>query len=130
MAVLKCQSSVITRAGDPGYEEHVCNSLAHDLVDLILRSGHITFTKGEIDERLMTHEMSASLGVISAASVASMEERIAERQMEVAAKLVGAAAEEIRVWGRHYSGDEGSISKGQAVDAVARAFRIIKERKP
>lgn len=129
VALLKVKGVVAIRTHDRQFDEHVRKSLAHDLVDAILRAGHITFTKEEPDECTMTETMHATLGIVSAATVASMEERIAERQMEVAAKLAGAAADEIRVWGRDYSGDNGNISKGQAVDAVARAFRAIQEGK-
>ncbi|AZO29390.1 hypothetical protein [Mesorhizobium sp. M1B.F.Ca.ET.045.04.1.1] len=125
MAVMKVSGQAVVRSYELEYEEYVRKSLAHDLVDLIFRSGHITFTKDKPDEGTMTETIRATIGIVSAATVASMEERIAERQMELASKLVGAAAEEIRVWDSYYTGDGGNISKGQAVDAVSRAFKKL-----
>lgn len=126
VALVKYHGEIVTSIDDPQYGEPARKSLAHELVAALLRNGYITFTKGEADEMQRTRKMRAMLGVVSAAKVASMEERIAERQMEVASKLVSAAADEIRVWGRYYTGDEGNISKGQAVDAVVRAFKGLK----
>jgi uncharacterized protein with PIN domain len=125
VAMVKYGAELAVHDEGPEYERYARKSLAHSLVDAILRNGYIAFTKGERDTWQRTQMMRATLGVVSAATVASMEQRIAARQMNVAAQLVDAAAHEIRIWAMHFTGDEGNISKGQAVDAIARAFKRL-----
>lgn len=117
--------------GDPTYVEHVRNGAAHDLVELLVKSDNVEH-RSDVPQPSRffgrVSRMRASIGVVSKNFVASLEDRITERQMMVADEVVKEAAAQIRQWGSLYSGLEGNISKGQAVDAVQRALRTIQER--
>jgi hypothetical protein len=126
VALLKYEATVTTQyEREPGFLEYVQKDMAHNLAHALLRDGHIQFVSLPADDAQLTRVTKATLGVVSANVIASMEDRISERQLEVAARLVPAASRKIRVWGSYYSGDEGSISKDQAVDAVKDAFKEL-----
>lgn len=101
----------------------VCG-LAVDLLD----SGFIRFERGQTDYRLRI-PMRATVGVMSLKHVATLEQRIVDRQEELACEVISEAAKQIRIWGSHYSGDEGKISKGQAVDSVNAALTQVLARR-
>ena len=73
--------------------------------------------------------MLATVGVVSLTRVASLERRVAERQEELAREVISEAAEQIRNWRSAYTGDEGTIQKGQAVDFVNAALPAILTRR-
>lgn len=106
---------------DAGYQESARKEAAMCLVDGLLSRGLISFKTGHSEIYNCTAIL-ATVGVVSTKTVTSLDERIAERQMEMAERLVGRAIEEISVWGSYYTGSEGTISKGLACDSVKRAF--------
>jgi len=117
--------AMVQSVDDPRYEDAVRKQAAHTLVDSILRKGFIRFRKGSVDEFNMRYEMTGRVGLVSPSVVASMEERIAERQKEVAEEVAARAAAEIGLWGSHYTGDEGPIHKSTAIDAIRRAAKAV-----
>lgn len=114
---------------DAGYEEAARKTAAHSMVHELLRAGFIQFRKGPVDEFEMRYELVGRLGVVSTSVVASMEERIAERQTEVAKEVANRAAQQVAVWGSYYTGNNGSISKAQAIDAINQAAQAVFEER-
>jgi hypothetical protein len=112
-------------AGEARYVDAAKKQAAYGLVDYLLRHGYVTFDIGREDEGKMTKPIRAVLGVVAPKAVATLEERVAERQTEVAREVVDEAARQISVWGSHYTGNEGHIRKAQAIDAVREAFKVV-----
>jgi len=103
---------------------------AHELVDALLRGGYIEFEIGPVDTSRMQRRMRATLGAVSKAAVASLEDRIAAHQAEVAREVAQLAQQKIAVWGSSYSGFEGSVSKGRACEAVQEVLNdVLKKQK-
>ncbi|HWK44889.1 MAG TPA: hypothetical protein VNT30_09220 [Stellaceae bacterium] len=67
-------------------------------------------------------EVVATLAAVAPSHVASMEQRIAERQGDVARRVVEQAVREIEIWGSAFGGTGGSIHKEMAVEAVKMAL--------
>lgn len=100
-------------------------SLAHNLVDVLLNRGFIQFERGPENRKNATFPMYATLGVVAPKIVETIEERISERQGVLAKEVAVAAAELISIWGSHYHGDEGSIYKSQAIKSVNDALSFV-----
>lgn len=75
-------------------------------------------------------EVQAELAVLSDSSVASMKERIAERQDEVAAEVVQEAMRRITEWDKDYDHlHDGTIPKDVAKSAAyAALMKVLKDR--
>lgn len=125
VAILEFRAAIQSFGDDPRYEEAVRKQAAHSLVDAILRKGFIQFRKGPVDEFDMHYELTGRLGLVATSVVASMEERIAERQKEVAEEVAARAVAKVSEWGAHYSGDEGPIHKSQAIDSIRQAAKDV-----
>lgn len=108
---------------EPGFMEHVSRTCARALVDQINTGGFISIKTGPVDERSMTFRARATLGVISKTAVASLEDRVAARQFDMAEKVVAEAKRLISVWGRDY-GDE-NILKSRAYSSVNEALAVV-----
>lgn len=90
--------------------------------------GLITIEQGEPDYRGVI-PLRFTIGVVAPMHVASFEERVRERQFEVADAAVDAVIEEIANWGSFYHGRSGgSVSKDQAVDWLRGAVKKFKAR--
>lgn len=109
--------------------QEACRAAAQAFVDKLLDEDLIQFELGPEDALNLTVAVRATIGVVSPRHVASLEERIAERQEAVAREVVEQGARNIRAWGRAYSGDEGNISKGQAVSSLWEALRAVLARR-
>lgn len=130
VAVLEVGAAISAFHDDnPDYTEAAKRTLAHSVAHELLRGGFIQFHKGPTDKFSMRYELTGRVGVVSTSVVASMEERIAERQTEVAKEVAARAAEEVAVWGSFYTGNEGSITKTQAIDAIERAVKLVFEQR-
>lgn len=109
--------------------QEACRAATQALVDKLLDEDLIQFELGPEDALNLTVAVRATIGVVSPRHVASLEERIAERQEAVAREVAEQGARNIRAWGRAYSGDEGNISKGQAVSSLWEALRAVLARR-
>lgn len=100
-------------------DSHVALSLASASARKLLEDGLIEIRKenrgGDIVYR-------SRLGVVSPRMVATMERRIFEKMRMFLDTVRSKAAAAISIWGSHYTGNEGMISKAQAIDSVAAAF--------
>ena len=114
--------------GEPGFMEHVHRRAASGLAEMLLRGGLISFKRRNRDDREMTFEERATVGVVSPRHVAALEERIAARQVEIAHRAAEIAIADMAAWGRDYG--EKSIPKDIAARDVRAAVRkAIDERK-
>lgn len=129
IAVMSKHHLVQSGVDDPDFMGHVRRHSAHELIDGLLHRKLISFERGRDDPYEMTFPIIATVGVVSPNVVATLEQRVAERQDEVAREVAAAAAAGIRIWGSHYTGDEGSIHKAQAVDAVNEALKRVLEKR-
>lgn len=110
-----------------GFIEHVKDGLAHQLAGYLLRNGFIRFERGPEDEQEMRFAMRATVGVVRPNQLDNLEERIAERQTEVAQEVVAEAERQINNWGSYYG--HRDISKDQAAREVREAFgAVLKKR--
>lgn len=125
LAIVHHHSLADSRIDDPAYIMAARESAAHGLVEGLLEGGFIQFERGHEDARERVFQTRATVGVVSPKHVATLEERIDERQADLANKLAIEAKAQIRIWGAYYTGDEGKIAKGQAADAVDRALKAI-----
>lgn len=110
---------------EPGYDDHARKQVAHLLVHELLSRGMIRFQRGDVDEFDRSYRLQGRVGVVSTSVVASMEDRIAARQQEVAREVALRAADEVSRWGSHYTGNEGPIHKSTAIDAINRAMEAV-----
>lgn len=114
-----------SRIDDRNYVRATEKDAAHHMVAKLIEGGFITFEWGEIDTKQMRRTVRATMGVVSKAVVASMEQRVAARQDEVAREVAAEAKRKISVWGSHYSGDEGHVRKLHANEAVDEALATV-----
>jgi len=108
---------------EPGYDEHVKRDAAHRLADELLKGGFITYARSSVDELRRTFKITSKLGVVSPSAVATMETRIAERQGDVAAKVVDEAVRLIDTWGSYYGRE--TVTKSEAARFVREALRNV-----
>jgi hypothetical protein len=112
---------------DRGFNEHIHRTAAYNLAETLLRNGFIQVVEQKRDDRQMTVTFQATLGVISPKIVATMEERIATRQVDVARRAAELAIEAINNWGSSYGGRD--IPKDIAAKDIRNAVtKAIDER--
>lgn len=129
LAVLQQHAFMDARINEPGYIDAAKRQAAHGLVAGLIERGFIRFERGPDDLAQMLFPVYATIGAVSPTHVATLEQRMAEHQEELAREVMAEAARGIRVWGSAYHGDEGSIEKEQAVDAVNDALRLVLQRR-
>ncbi|WP_458395321.1 hypothetical protein [Rhizobium ruizarguesonis] len=121
VAILYADQTVRTyEADNPDLHAAVSHSLANILAERFLRDGYIDIRKESRvpDEVTFT----ARLGVVSPKTCTRIERRAIDKMKEFLSGVANIAAESIAVWGSHYTGNDGMISKGQAIDYMRAAF--------
>jgi hypothetical protein len=114
---------------DPAFAMAVYRGIARQFADALLQRGFIRFEEVDGPERYgRPHKaVRATLGVVSKADVAKLEERIAKRQFEVAAEVQAAAVAEVRNWGSYYRSE--FIQKSDVYRLIADAHKSVKARR-
>jgi hypothetical protein len=103
-------------------------SMAHALIDSLLERGMFMFRQDDPDDRGGVR-LVASVAFVAPAHVATLEQRVAERQFEVAEAVVEATVEEVANWGSHYQGRTGgSVDKSQAIGWMRTALKKVREK--
>lgn len=124
ISVLQCEKIYDPRYEDEErFERHIRQSVAHDLVDELLRSGLIGFSTRKGDDPYGDNRLRARIGVVSPEFVKSMGRRATEIAADMLDGVADRAAAQISNWGSLYSGPEGMIEKGMAMRFVREAFR-------
>lgn len=105
---------------DPNLKDAIALSLAQTLARRFLTDGYIDIRK----EPRGPDEVSfiARLGVVSPKTCTRIERRAIDKMKTFLGNVAGIAADSIAVWGSHYTGNDGMISKGQAIDYMRAAF--------
>lgn len=116
-------------ASTDGYMDMLKKQMATELAMFMLRHDLIEFRRGPDDLVHFEFPLTAMVAVAAKKDVATLEQRINERQLEVAKMLVDETCEQIANWGSYYSGREGGrVEKGQALLWLREAFNKVKER--
>lgn len=110
-------------------EKMAAEDAAHRMVARLMNNGFITCETGEDDIHHLKRAIRTTLGVVSKATVAKLEERISQRQAEVAKEVAEEAIHQIVNWRSYYVGSGGHIQKQQAADYVRESFKHIIERR-
>lgn len=118
------------RHGDPEFMRYVARNAAHSFVEKLLQDGFIRYESGPGDgPGGMRIPIRASLGVVSPRHVATLEQRISERQGELAREVIIEAERQIVMRPPAYTGAEGLIWKLGAVEAVKNALHVVLEKR-
>jgi hypothetical protein len=123
VAVIGTIQAVDTRIDDPEYIEHVKHSAAHNLIEEIIKGGYVKIESGPPDTRELRHEFRVTLGVVSQKQVATLEERVAQRQIEIAQEVTDEAATQINNWDSYYGHSE--ILKRDAIRMVRESIKAV-----
>jgi hypothetical protein len=123
VGVVTSTVTIETRISDPKYLEHVKHSAAMGLMDEIIRAGYVQIEVGPDDTREFRREYRVTLGVVSPKQVATLEERVAGRQTEVAHAVVKEAEHQINNWGSFYG--HADILKRDATRMVREAIQAV-----
>jgi hypothetical protein len=116
VAFVEAHSMIDDRIRDEGFTEYARDKLAHMLVAHLLRGDYIAFDQGRSDG--MQRMMVATLGVVARSTVASMDERISQRQRHLASAVASEAISQINHWGSYF---------GRNIIEKTRAAEIIRE---
>ncbi len=112
-----------TRIDDPKYIDHVKNEAAHALVEEIIKGGYIKIERGPEDTQELRREFRVTLGVVSQRQVATLEERVASRQIEIAQQVASEAEAQINNWGSYYGHPD--ILKQDATRMVRESIKTV-----
>ncbi len=66
----------------------------------------------------------AKMAVVNPKAATRIERRALDKMKQFLGKVADKAADSIAVWGSHYTGNDGSISKGQAIGYMREAFAV------
>ncbi|MEK1908157.1 MAG: hypothetical protein AAAB13_20485 [Pseudomonas sp.] len=103
-----------------GAKQDVAHSLSRAIADHLLRKGLIEISEEKRgDDTLFI----AKCAVVNPRVATRIERRAVDMMKKFLGNVADRAAEHIAVWGSHYTGNEGMISKGQAIDYMRAAFR-------
>lgn len=123
VGVVSSIMAVETRIDDPKYLEHVKRSAAMGLMAEIIKAGYVKVESGPDDTREFRREYRVTLGIVSPKQVATLEERVAERQIDVAQEVAAEAEHQINNWGSYYG--HADILKRDATRMVRDAIKAI-----
>jgi hypothetical protein len=112
-----------TRIDDPKYIEHVKHACAHSLIEEIIKGGYVKIERAPPDTQQMRQELRVTLGVVSQKQVATLEERVASRQIEIAQEVANEAEAGINNYGSYYG--HADILKRDATREVREAIKTV-----
>lgn len=108
-----------------GAKQDIAVSLSRAIADNFLRKNLIEISEEKRgDDTLFI----AKCAVVAPKTATRIERRALEMMKKFLGRVADSAAESIAVWGSHYTGNNGMISKGQAIDYMRASFdRHLKE---
>jgi len=124
VAVLDVHTIMDSRISSEDYIQRGKETAAFRLVDHLLRGNFITFEQGPHDAKELSFPIIASLGVFSKGQVATLEQRIAERQDQVAKAVAQEAKEQISIWGSYY-GHAGILKRDARAQIDSALNRVL-----
>lgn len=128
VAVLDAHTMVDDRPYGPEFDQSLRHAAARRLVDHLLDGGYITFERGATDLRRQRYPVVATIGVVTKGAVASLEQRIAKRQGEVAAAAADEAIYQINNWGSASRFIDHRIGKDHAARFIREAVKEVSEK--
>lgn len=126
LGVLREVSSIErqSRLNEAQITDILTRQAAHAMIDRIIRDRLLTVEKVET---VRGYELRCTLGLVAPKHVATLEERVAERQMEVAEELVRENIKEINNWGSFYG--IPTVGKWQSIEWLQAALKKIREKR-
>lgn len=106
--------------GSPDMDREVAAELSNVLSRKFLSDNLIEIIK---EKRGGDTLFIAKCAIVSPKVATRIERRAFSKMKEFLGSVAESAASSIAVWGSHYTGSEGMISKGQAIDYMRAAFR-------
>lgn len=104
--------------------DYAKKDIAHEMARFFMENGMIGFFVKEDTDNFVIN-ITGMLGVVRPAKVASINTRALTAAKGILDLALSRAIASIRVWGSHYTGDEGNISKAQAVSSISKAFNEV-----
>lgn len=126
VAVVQMHSYISSEIKEPGFKEYAERSIRAQLTHKLADSKFIALEQGDIDNIHFRFALRATIGVVSPEHVATLEDRVASRQMEVAKEVVAEAHKEISNWGSFYG--HSDILKRDAGYCLDQAFKSITDK--
>ena len=123
IGVLGAMQAMDTRIDDPKYIEHVKRAAAHSLIEEAIKGGYVKIESGPPDSRQLRQEFRVSLGVVSQKQIATLEERVAARQIDIAQEVAAEAVAQIDNCGSYYG--HVDILKRDAARMVRDSIKTI-----
>lgn len=117
------ETHVASYIKEPGFLDHVRSGLARQLASHLLEHDYIKFERGPEDDQNIRFQMRATVGVVRPGQLGNLEERISERQTEVAKEVAEEAERQINNWGSHYG--HADILKRDATRMVRDAIKAV-----
>lgn len=121
------ETFVASYIDDPSFLDHVKEGLACAIGAQLLKSGYIKFRRSLNDLRELRFEMVATVGVVHPSKLDTLEQRIAERQSEVAQEVACEAVNQIDNWGSYYGHAE--VLKHDARRLIGEALKSVLNRR-
>ncbi|MDP9871581.1 hypothetical protein [Agrobacterium tumefaciens] len=106
------------------YRDEAAQVLARHLV----QHGSIDFEKRPAPGRPGQSELTGVVGLVTRTQINRIEDRVRTEALTLMDRIIGLAAENIATWGSHYTGLNGPIEKGRAIDCIRAAFVKVKEK--
>lgn len=126
LQVLK-ETSERAVSSDPRHQDAIRRSMVHKLAVAMYERGLISFEEAPAFRYGEPMQVTrASVGVVSPVHVKTMEERVAERQFEVAEQMIDEVTKSIDNWGSFYGFQQ--IPKSEAARAMRDALQVIKNK--
>jgi hypothetical protein len=104
--------------------EYIKHSMAAQIGDFLYKEEMITYTNRK-DLLNRSKSIRAKLGILSPRQVKTFEEKVRERQIDVATSLVNEVVQSIRNWGSVY--DLADISKTQVIRFLYETLDKVKK---
>lgn len=126
--IFYAQDVIVKEVKEDDYLNHMKNSLALRIGDEIYRDNQIIFNKQPINDPYLSRYqycLNAKVGIISPRLVVTFEERVKERQREVAVAIVQEVTNLINNWGSYYNNRQ-DIMKDHAINCMHEALRKFK----
>jgi hypothetical protein len=125
LGVIKAVSSHCHPVDDAAFRKHVLESAAYKMIDELLKSGHIILDdipETATDRQQMIRRISATIGVVSAKAVATVEQRAFRAGRSLAHDVVESFVDKIR----HFNGNY--VSKEEAIRCIHGTLRLEIEK--
>lgn len=123
VSALREETFAASYIDDPRFIGRVKENLALQIGSQFLKSGYVKFRRGPNDSRKMRFQMVATVAAVHPSKLDTLEQRISERQTEVAQEVAAEAKAQIDNWGSFYG--HADILKRDARQMVDDAIKIV-----